>query len=29
MAATLGDEVIVARCDLDRCRSYRTTIPPG
>jgi predicted amidohydrolase len=28
MAATLGDEVIVARCDLDLCRSYKTIIPP-
>jgi N-carbamoyl-D-amino-acid hydrolase len=26
MAATLGDEVVVARCDLDRCRSYKTTV---
>ena len=26
MAATLGDELIVARCDLDLCRSYKTTV---
>jgi N-carbamoyl-D-amino-acid hydrolase len=26
MATTLGDELIVARCDLDLCRSYKTTI---
>ena len=26
MTATLGDELIVARCDLDLCRSYRTTV---
>ena len=26
MAATLGDELVVARCDLDLCRSYKTTI---
>lgn len=26
MAATLGDELIVARCDLDMTRSYKTTI---
>jgi predicted amidohydrolase len=26
MAATLGDEVIVARCDLDLCRPYKTTV---
>jgi predicted amidohydrolase len=26
MAATLGDELIVARCDLALCRSYRTTV---
>jgi len=26
MAATLGDELIVARCDLDRCRSYKSTV---
>jgi len=26
MAATLGDEVIVARCDLDLCRAYKTTV---
>jgi N-carbamoyl-D-amino-acid hydrolase len=25
-AATLGDELITARCDLDLCRSYRTTM---
>lgn len=25
MAATLGDELIVARCDLDLCRSYKET----
>ena len=26
MATTLADELIVARCDLDLCRSYRTTV---
>jgi predicted amidohydrolase len=26
MASTDGDELIVARCDLDLCRSYKTTI---
>jgi len=26
MASTLGDELIVARCDLDLCRSYKTTV---
>jgi len=26
MAATLGDELVVARCDLDLCHSYKTTI---
>jgi predicted amidohydrolase len=26
MAATLGDEMIVARCDLDLCRPYKTTV---
>jgi predicted amidohydrolase len=26
MATTLGDELIVARCDLDLCRSYKTTV---
>ena len=26
MAATLADELVVARCDLDLCRSYKTTI---
>lgn len=26
MAATLADELIVARCDLGLCRSYRTTV---
>jgi N-carbamoyl-D-amino-acid hydrolase len=26
MATTLGDELVVARCDLDLCRSYRTTV---
>jgi predicted amidohydrolase len=26
MAATLGDELIVARCDLDLGRSYKTTV---
>ena len=26
MTAALGDELIVARCDLDLCRSYRTTV---
>jgi predicted amidohydrolase len=26
MAATLGDELVVARCDLDLGRSYRTTV---
>ena len=25
MASTLGDEVVVARCDLDLCRIYRET----
>ena len=24
--ATLGDELAVARCDLDLCRSYQSTI---
>jgi N-carbamoyl-D-amino-acid hydrolase len=26
MAATLSDELVVARCDLDLCRSYKTTV---
>ncbi|HET7342635.1 MAG TPA: N-carbamoyl-D-amino-acid hydrolase [Methylomirabilota bacterium] len=26
MATTLGDELVVARCDLDLCRSYKTTV---
>ena len=26
MSATLGDELIVARCDLDLGRSYRDTV---
>jgi N-carbamoyl-D-amino-acid hydrolase len=26
MATTLADELIVARCDLDLCRSYKTTV---
>ncbi len=26
LATTLGDEVIVARCDLDLCRSYKETV---
>jgi hypothetical protein len=26
MCSTLGDELIVARCDLDLTRSYKTTI---
>jgi N-carbamoyl-D-amino-acid hydrolase len=26
MTSTLGDELITARCDLDLCRSYRTTM---
>jgi N-carbamoyl-D-amino-acid hydrolase len=26
MAATLGDELVVARCDLDLCRSYKSTV---
>ena len=26
MAATLGDELIVARCDLDLCHSYKATV---
>jgi predicted amidohydrolase len=26
MATTLGDELIVARCDLGLCRSYKTTV---
>jgi predicted amidohydrolase len=26
MASTVGDEVLVARCDLERCRSYKETI---
>ena len=26
MATTLGDELVVARCDLGLCRSYRTTV---
>jgi hypothetical protein len=26
MAATLGDELVVARCDLGLCRSYTTTV---
>jgi predicted amidohydrolase len=25
MASTLGDELLVARCDLDQCRSYKQT----
>ena len=25
MATTLGDELVVARCDLDLCRSYKST----
>jgi predicted amidohydrolase len=25
MASTLGDELLVARCDLDQCRSYKET----
>ena len=25
-ASTLGDELVVARCDLDLCRSYTTTV---
>ena len=25
-ASTLGDEVIVARCDLDRCATYKKHI---
>ena len=26
MTATLGDELVVARCDLDLGRSYKTTV---
>ncbi|MBI3827264.1 MAG: N-carbamoyl-D-amino-acid hydrolase [Candidatus Rokubacteria bacterium] len=26
MCSTLGDELAVARCDLDRCRSYTSTV---
>ena len=26
MATTLGDELVVARCDLGLCRSYKTTV---
>jgi N-carbamoyl-D-amino-acid hydrolase len=26
MAATLGDELVVARCDLGLCRSYKSTV---
>jgi predicted amidohydrolase len=26
MTATLGDELIAAKCDLDLCRSYKETI---
>jgi N-carbamoyl-D-amino-acid hydrolase len=26
MASTLGDELVVARCDLGLCRSYKTTV---
>jgi len=26
MASTLGDELVVARCDLGLCCSYRTTV---
>ena len=26
MTSTLGDELLVARCDLARGRSYRTTV---
>ncbi len=26
MATTLDDELVVARCELDRCRSYKTTV---
>lgn len=25
-AETLGDELVIAACDLDRCRSYKTTV---
>jgi len=26
MASTVGDELIVARCDLERCRGYKETM---